>query len=82
MCNGIEPIYIRKEVMDEFFRCFWIRRMAVEKRNYKQLIETTVSLSTKIGVIESVEKIYLGLKDENEAYRKMVMEGIEKILLT
>jgi hypothetical protein len=33
-------------------------------------------------VIEIVEKIYLGLKDENESYRKMVMEGITKILET
>ena len=51
--------------MDDFFRCFWIRRMAMEKRNYKQLIETTVALATKVGVIESIDKIYLGLKDEN-----------------
>jgi splicing factor 3B subunit 1 len=50
--------------------------MAVEKRNYKQLIETTVELASKVGIIETIEKIYLGLKDENEAFRKMVMEGI------
>ena len=35
-----------------------------------------------MGVIEIVEKIYKGLKDENEAFRKMVMEGIEKIVIT
>ena len=39
--------------------------MAAEKRNYKQLIETTVEIAVKVGVIEIVEKIYLGLKDEN-----------------
>lgn len=37
-------------------------------------------MAIKVGVIEIVERIYLGLKDENEAYRKMVMEGITKIL--
>ncbi len=39
--------------------------MASEKRNYKQLIETTVEIASKVGVIEIVSKIYLGLKDEN-----------------
>jgi hypothetical protein len=37
--------------------------MASEKRNYKQLIETTVEIATRVGVIEIVEKLYLGLKD-------------------
>jgi splicing factor 3B subunit 1 len=39
--------------------------MASEKRNYKQLIETTVEVAKRVGVIEIVEKLYLGLKDEN-----------------
>lgn len=37
-CSGVEVQYIRKEMLDSFFRCFWVRRMASEKRNYKQLI--------------------------------------------
>lgn len=79
-CNGVEANYIRKNLLQEYFDSFWIRRMAMEKRNYKQLIETTVEVAKKVGVIEIVEKIYKSLKDENEAYRKMVMEGIEKIV--
>ena len=39
--------------------------MSAEKRNSKQLIETTVEIAAKVGVIDIVEKIYLGLKDEN-----------------
>ncbi len=64
-CGGVEVAYVRKEVLEPFFRCFWVRRMAAEKRNYKQLIETTVEVATKVGVIEIVQKLYLGLKDEN-----------------
>ena len=79
-CDGVEAQYLRKDVLEPYFRCFWVKRMAAEKRNYKQLIETTVEIAVKVGVIEIVEKIYLGLKDENEMYRKMVMEGITKIL--
>lgn len=81
-CKGIEAQYIREQVLEPYFRSFWVRRMASEKRNYKQLIETTVEIASKVGVIELVSKIYLGLKDENESYRKMVMEGITKIVET
>lgn len=81
-CSGVEATYLREHVLEQYFRCFWVRRMASEKRNYKQLIETTVEIASRVGVIEIVEKLYLGLKDENESYRKMVMEGITKILET
>jgi splicing factor 3B subunit 1 len=39
--------------------------MALEKRNYKQLIETTVEIARKVGVTEIIERIYLNLKDKN-----------------
>lgn len=54
--------------------------MAIEKRNYKQLIETTVELAVKVGGAEIIDKIVAALKDENESYRKMAMEAIEKII--
>lgn len=41
-------------MLQDFFENFWVRRMAVEKRNYKQLIETTVEVANKVGVIEIV----------------------------
>jgi splicing factor 3B subunit 1 len=64
----------------EFFRNFWIRRNAIDKKNYKQLIETTVEIAGKVGGAEIVKKIVDELKDENEAYRKIVIETIEKIV--
>ncbi len=36
----------------------------------------------KVGGVEIIEKIVDELKDENENYRKMVMETIEKIVAT
>lgn len=81
-CAGVESQYLREHVLEQYFKCFWVRRMASEKRNYKQLIETTVEIAKRVGPIEIVEKLYLGLKDENESYRKMVMEGITKIVET
>ena len=34
--------------MPEFFRNFWVRRMALDRRNYRQLVETTVEIANKV----------------------------------
>lgn len=78
--DGVTPAYLRKEVLPEFFRAFWIRRMALDRRNYRQVVETTVELALKVGVTDTVERIVGGLKDESEAFRKMSMETIEKVV--
>ena len=41
---------------DDFFKSFWVRRMALDKRNYRQVVETTVDLGQKVGVGEIVER--------------------------
>lgn len=79
-CIGVDANYVREAVLDEFFRCFWVRRMAGDKRNYKQLVDTTIEIATKVGGAEILERIIPGLKDQNEPYRKMVMETVEKIV--
>ena len=80
MTEGVSPTYIKEEVLPEFFKAFWVRRMALDKRNYKQLVETTVELANKGGVAEIVGRICNDLKDESEPYRKMVMETITKVV--
>ena len=47
--DGVEPDYIRHEILPEFFRNFWVRRMALDRRNYRQLVETTVELANKVS---------------------------------
>jgi splicing factor 3B subunit 1 len=54
--------------------------MALDRRNYKQLVETTVEMANKVGVTGIVGKIVEDLKDESEPYRRMVMETIEKVV--
>lgn len=78
--DGVLPGYIKEEILPEFFRHFWVRRMALDRRNYKQVVETTVELANKVGVSEIVSRIVNDLKDESEPYRKMVMETIEKVV--
>ena len=46
--DGVEADYIRAEILPEFFKNFWVRRMALDRRNYKQLVETTVEIANKV----------------------------------
>lgn len=77
---GVTAAYLKETVLNDFFKSFWVRRMALDKRNYKQVVETTVDLGNKVGVGEIVERIVGNLKDESEAYRKMTVETIEKVI--
>lgn len=78
--DGVTAGYLKEHVLQEFFKSFWVRRMALDKRNYRQVVETTVDLGQKVGVSEIVERIVNNLKDESEAYRKMTVETIEKVI--
>jgi splicing factor 3B subunit 1 len=78
--DGVTAGYLKEHVLDEFFKSFWVRRMALDKRNYRQVVETTVDLGQKVGVGEIVERIVNNLKDESEAYRKMTVETVEKVV--
>ncbi|XP_010520843.1 PREDICTED: splicing factor 3B subunit 1 isoform X2 [Tarenaya hassleriana] len=78
--EGVEADYIRSDILPEFFRHFWVRRMALDRRNYKQLVETTVEIANKVGVADIVGRVVEDLKDESEPYRRMVMETIDKVV--
>lgn len=80
--EGVTPTYIKQDILPDFFKAFWVRRMALDRRNYRQVVETTVELAQKAGVSEIVGRIVNDLKDESEPYRKMVMETITKVVAT
>lgn len=77
---GVEPSYVREEILPEFFRHFWIRRMALDRRNYRQVVETTEELANRVGVAAVLGRIVDDLKDDSEPYRRMVMETTKKVL--
>jgi splicing factor 3B subunit 1 len=60
--DGVTPQYIKSDILPDFFKSFWVRRMALDRRNYKQVVETTVELAQKAGVAEIVGKIVNELK--------------------
>ena len=76
----MEPQYIKDEILPPFFKHFWNQRMAVDRRNYRQLVDTTVEIANRVGAAEIIGRTVDDLKDESEQYRKMVMESMEKIL--
>lgn len=78
--EGVEADYIRAEILPEFFRNFWVRRMTQDRRNYRQLVDTTVAIANKVGVADIVGRTVEDLKDESEPYRRMVMERIGKVV--
>ena len=77
---GVEPEYIREEILPKFFENFWIRRMALDRRNHNQVVETTVELANKVGCSEVITRIVDDLKDESEPYRRMVLETVRQVL--
>ncbi|KAL3314758.1 Splicing factor 3B subunit 1 [Cichlidogyrus casuarinus] len=78
--EGVEADYIRSEILPPFFHHFWNQRMALDRRNYRQLVDTTVEIAGKVGATEIIARVVDDLKDESEQYRKMVLETIEKTL--
>jgi splicing factor 3B subunit 1 len=80
--EGVEPSYIREDILPPFFRNFWVVRMALDRRNYRQLVDTTVEIAQKVGGADIIGRIVEDLKDASEPYRKMVMETIDKVIAT
>lgn len=78
--DGVTANYLKEHVLADFFKSFWVRRMALDRRNYRQVVDTTVDLGQKVGVGEILERIVNNLKDESEPYRKMTVETIEKLV--
>ncbi|XP_039290962.1 LOW QUALITY PROTEIN: splicing factor 3B subunit 1 [Nilaparvata lugens] len=78
--DGVESQYIKDEILPHFFKHFWNHRMALDRRNYRHLVDTTVEIANKVGASEIINRVVDDLKDENEQYRKMVMESIEKTM--
>lgn len=79
--EGVTAAYVKDSIIKDFFRCFWIRRIALDHKSAKQVVETTVEIANKVGGGEVISRIVDHLKDESEPYRKTVMEAIEKIVV-
>lgn len=66
--------------MPDYFKYYWVKKTALDRRNYRLMVETTCEIAMKVGAAEIMDKVVNDLKDENEPFRKMVMETIEKFI--
>lgn len=59
--DGVEAAYIREEILAHFFKAFWNHRMALDRRNYRQLVDTTVEMAQKVCILcNKVVGLYYG----------------------
>lgn len=79
--EGVEAQYVRDTILPPFFEHFWTKKMALDRRNSKLLIETTVEIAQKVGGAEIISRRVQDLKDDSEPFRKMAMETIEKVVV-
>lgn len=77
---GVSAAYLKSEVLPDFFKCFWVRRMALDRRNARQVVESTVQLADRVGAAEVVGRIGPFLKDESDPFRRMAVEALNLIL--
>ncbi|KAM1111326.1 hypothetical protein COP2_010733 [Malus domestica] len=76
--TGVEPEYIRSGILPEFFKNFWIRRMALERRNYRQLDLKDESELYRRMVMETIEKVVVnsGASDIDARVDELLIDGI------
>lgn len=80
--DGVDAKYVRDNILPEFFRNFWVRRMSMDRRNYIQCVETTVELANKVGSYLVLSRLVDDMKDDHEQYRKMILEVMQRIIST
>lgn len=73
--NGTRSTKLSSGIYFDFF-IYYISNIF----SFLQLVDTTVEIAQKVGSAEIISRIVDDLKDENEVYRKMVMETIENIV--
>lgn len=78
--DGVEASYIRSEILNPFFTHFWVNRMALDRNNYRLIVDTTLEIALKIGASDIVGKLKDALKSESEPFRKMASEAIDKVV--
>lgn len=71
---------LRNELLPDFHRSFWQRRVALDRRTYRLVVETTVSLAAKTGLSHVLPRLVGHLKDDSEPFRRMTLETIDRIL--
>ncbi|CDO91940.1 unnamed protein product [Kluyveromyces dobzhanskii CBS 2104] len=78
--NGVTPQYLRQELAPDFFKQFWVRRIALDRQLNSIVTYTTVVLADKVGASFTLEKLLYPLKDESEPFRTMGAYAVSRVV--
>lgn len=78
--EGITPKYLRQQIVPDFFKCFWVRRTALDRQLNRLVTHTTTVLSEKVGVSCIIENLLKPLRDEAEPFRTMAVHSVGKVV--
>lgn len=79
--NGVEIKLLQTNLVPAFFQNFWVRRIALDRRISKSVVETSVVLAGRVGTQEIISRLLTTLKDESEPFRKMAVETIHQAVV-
>ena len=80
--DGVEAAYIKDDILPHFFKHFWNHRMALDRRNYRQLVDTTVEIANRVGASEIINRLVDDLKDENEQVNSLTFTNFNSVFLS
>jgi splicing factor 3B subunit 1 len=75
-----KKLIFKSNIIESFFKNFWSRRIALDRKFTSLCINACYALSLKIGTSEVILQILPSLKDESEPYRRMSLEASDKVL--
>lgn len=78
--EGITPKYLKEEVVPDFYKNFWARRISLDRQINKIVTYTTVVLSEKIGCPLTIQYLLGPLKDESEPFRTMAVHAVNRVV--
>jgi splicing factor 3B subunit 1 len=47
--EGVTSAYIEQDILPDFFKAFWVRHMALYRRNYRQVVDATIELAQDVN---------------------------------
>lgn len=73
-------LIVESNIIEPFFKNFWARRIAIDKKFKNLCINACYALSLTIGSEEVILSILPSLKDESEPFRRMALEVSDRVL--
>ena len=78
--HGVPPEFIRTALLKSYFEGFWIRHASVDRKEYRQLIDTTTDIAKKVGCSDVIDYLLPEMNDADPSFQKMVLDCVQKLM--